>query len=246
MPSLVYYLPIATTVLAAIFCIELARRFRLYPTRTYYLWWTIGVAVYGIGTFTEAMTTLVGWHSGLFRAWYITGALLGGAPLAQGSVYLLLRKRTANALTVALVSYIVFAAACVVLSPLNLALVEPHRLSGQVLVWHWVRLLSPVVNTYAVVFLIGGAIASAIRYSRSQETRHRFIGNVLIATGAILPGIGGTATRLGHVEVLYVTELIGLLLIWRGYRLNIRPAAEEAALRQPPVASHQLPRTAEA
>jgi hypothetical protein len=40
--------------------------------------------------------------------------------------------------------------------------------------------------------------------------------NVLIAAGAILPGIGGTATRMGYVEVLYVTELIGLLLTWAG------------------------------
>jgi hypothetical protein len=49
--------------------------------------------------------------------------------------------------------------------------------------------------------------------------------NVLIAVGAILPGIGGTATRLGHVEVLYVTELVGLLLTWTGYRMSVRPAA---------------------
>jgi hypothetical protein len=41
---------------------------------------------------------------------------------------------------------------------------------------------------------------------------------VLIAVGALLPGIGGSATRFGHVEVLYVTELIGLVLILIGYR----------------------------
>ncbi len=36
--------------------------------------------------------------------------------------------------------------------------------------------------------------------------------------GALLPGIGGSSARLGYVEVLYVTELIGLTLIWLGYR----------------------------
>jgi hypothetical protein len=41
---------------------------------------------------------------------------------------------------------------------------------------------------------------------------------LLIAVGAILPGIGGSFARAGQVEVLYVTELIGLLLIWAGYR----------------------------
>jgi len=49
------------------------------------------------------------------------------------------------------------------------------------------------------------------------------VANILIAIGAILPGIGGTATRMGYVEVLYVTEFIGLLLIWTGYRLSVVP-----------------------
>jgi hypothetical protein len=39
--------------------------------------------------------------------------------------------------------------------------------------------------------------------------------------GAILPGIGGSFTRFGHVEVLYVTELVGLLVIYAGYRLIV-------------------------
>lgn len=225
----VHYLPILTTILAACFSLNLARRYRARPTAKHYLWWAGGVAVYGLGTLTEALTTLVGWHPPLFRAWYITGALLGGAPLAQGSVYLHLSRRTADRLTVALVSVAGVAAACVLLSPLDLGRVEPHRLSGAVLQWHWVRYFSPFINLYAVIFLIGGAILSAVRYRRVQESHHRFVGNVLIAIGAILPGIGGAATRLGHVEVLYVTELIGLILIWAGYRMNLKqPAAVPA------------------
>jgi len=93
-----------------------------------------------------------------------------------------------------------------------------------VLAWQWVRYFSPFVNLYAVVFLVGGAIVSALSYRRQRETYRRFVGNVLIAVGALLPGIGGTATRLGYVEVLYVTELIGVVLIWFGYRFNVLPA----------------------
>jgi hypothetical protein len=69
---------------------------------------------------------------------------------------------------------------------------------------------------------VGGAILSAWRYRHRREARHRFLGNVAIAVGGILPGIGGTFTRFGQVEVLYVTELLGLLVIWVGYRLNTR------------------------
>jgi hypothetical protein len=224
-PDLVHYIPIVTTLLCGPFALEIYRRYRAHPERLHLLWWSLGILTYGVGTFTEAVTTLVGWREPVFRAWYISGALLGGAPLAQGTVYLLLSKQTAHRLTVALLSYVSVASIGVILSPIQYALVEPHRLSGQVLGWQWVRYFSPVVNLYAVIFLIGGAIISALRYAAQASTRHRMWANVLIAIGAILPGIGGTATRMGHVEVLYVTELVGLLMTWAGYRISVRPAA---------------------
>ena len=42
-------------------------------------------------------------------------------------------------------------------------------------------------------------------------------GNICIALGAVLPGIGGTYARNGLPEVLYATELIGILFIFLGY-----------------------------
>jgi hypothetical protein len=222
-PGLVHYVPIVTTILAIPFAAEIFRRYRQHPERLHLLWWAIGIATYGVGTFTEAATTIAGWNEPTFRAWYISGALLGGAPLAQGTVYLLLSKRTAHILTAVLVTYIIIASVAVVLSPIDYTQVEAHRLTGRVLGWQWVRGFSPVVNMYAVVFLIGGAILSALRYSANPATRHRVVANVLIALGAILPGIGGTATRMGYTEILYVTELVGLLLTWLGYRMSIRP-----------------------
>jgi hypothetical protein len=227
--SFVHYIPILTTVLCVVFSAEIFGRWREHPERLHLLWWAIGVATYGVGTFTEATTTLMGWNEPVFRAWYISGALLGGAPLAQGTVYLMLRRRTAHVLTILLVTYVVIASVFVLLTPINHDLVEAHRLSGRVMTWSWVRLFSPVVNLYAVIFLIGGAILSAIRYSGNPETRHRVYANVLIATGAILPGIGGTATRMGYVEVLYVTELVGLILTWTGYRMSVLPSPQQVS-----------------
>jgi hypothetical protein len=227
-PTFVHYIPVVTTLLSVPFALEIYRRWRTYPERLHLLWWSIGVVVYGVGTFTEAWTTLFGWNPVIFRAWYISGALLGGAPLAQGSVYLLMKQRTAHVLTTLLVLYVLAAAVAVSLSPIDFAAVEPHRLTGRVMEWSWVRLFSPVVNLYAVIFLVGGAVLSALRYSASPSTRHRMWANVLIAVGAILPGIGGTATRMGYTEVLYVTELMGLLLIWAGYRISVRPMVPAA------------------
>lgn len=217
MRTFIHYIPIVTTVIAAVFAAAVFRRWRA-RGGAHLWWWAVGLVTYAAGTCTEAAVTLVGWREALFRAWYITGALLGGAPLAQGTVYLLLSRRTAHRLTAVLLPAIALAATCVLLSPIDYAAVEPHRLTGRVLEWRWVRAFSPFINLYAFAFLVGGAILSAVRYARQPGQQHRFAGNVLIAVGALLPGIGGTATRFGHVEVLYVTELVGLALILAGYR----------------------------
>lgn len=217
--SLIHYLPIASTLVAVGFFRVLWSHWRKNPSARHVMWWMIGVGLYGTGTATEALTTVFGWNEPVFRTWYISGALLGGAPLAQGTVYLLVPRRIADRLTVALITYVAIASSFVLTTPLDYTLVEQHRLSGEVMVWQWVRLFSPLVNLYAVIFLIGGAIWSAWRYRRRGDSPARVQGNVLIAVGAILPGVGGGFARAGLVEVLYVTELIGLLLIWAGYHV---------------------------
>jgi hypothetical protein len=216
MPGTVYLLPILTTLLALWFAGSVFRHYRR-RGGPHLLWWAIGLVTYAIGAGTEAATTLFGWHEPIFRAWYISGALLGGAPLAQGTVYLLLSRRVADRLSIALATIVIAGSLLVLLSPIDYSLVESFRPSGRVLAWPWVRLVSPFVNVYAVIFLVGGAVLSAIRYARGGIESARVIGNACIAIGAILPAIGGTATRFGVTEALYVTELLGLATIYLGY-----------------------------
>lgn len=167
--SLIHFTPAVTTVVAAVFALVLWRHWRRRPQARYLFWWTVGVALYGLGTFTEAATTIFGWSEPLFRSWYIAGALLGGAPLAQGTVYLLMKKRNADRLTVLMLTYAAIVSVFVLATPIVFEAVEPHRLSGEVMEWQWVRLFSPLLNTYAMVFLVGGAGWSAWRYWRTSD-----------------------------------------------------------------------------
>ncbi len=73
-PQVVHYLPIATTVLSAVFCVVLMRRYRLRGKVTHLLWWSIGVFFYGVGTGLESAVTLLGNTPALNKAWYIRGA----------------------------------------------------------------------------------------------------------------------------------------------------------------------------
>ena len=217
MKELINYIPILTSILAIYFSIELVKHYNAKPSK-YILWWMIGVMAYGVGTITESINILFGWSELNFRLWYISGALLGGAPLAQGTVYLMLKQKVANILSIVLLVVIIVAAVSVTLSPVDVNAVVDNTLTGKVFVWQWVRLFSPFINIYAFIFLFGGAVYSAWKYYGDRSDK-RFLGNVYIAIGALLPGIGGSFTRFGHVEVLFVTELIGLSLIYLGYQL---------------------------
>lgn len=223
-PALVHYIPIATTVLSVIFFIILARRY-FERGKMQYFWWGLGVACYGLGTGLEATITLLGNSVFLNKAWYIAGALLGGYPLAQGTVHLLLKKRTAHILTWLSFPMIVILSILVALSPTNMDVLLSHKPGGAAIGWQWIRPFTPIVNLYAAVFLIGGAALSAVRFARHTGTKHRMIGNILIAVGALLPGIGGGLAKSGIVEGLYIGEFLGIILIWLGYASCVRRPA---------------------
>jgi hypothetical protein len=233
--QLTHYIPIVTTIISFAFTVVLFRHWRRKPEAAYLMWWCIGAFLFGIGTLTEAYTGLFGWNNFILKAWYISGALMGGAPLAQGTVYLLFKKKTADIMAACLVVYTVIASFCVALAPINAA-ADHFNLTGRgTFEWAWVRAFSPFSNTYALIFLVGGAAWSAFQYARKQGTGNRMWGNIWIAVGALLPGIGGSFTRFGFTEALYVTEFIGILLIWLGYRLmtaveapSIHPAQQAA------------------
>lgn len=210
------YIPIATSAFSVFFFIVIWNHYRSSPKR-YLLWWAIGVFTFGFGTITESVNALLGWNEVNFRLWYISGALLGGFPLAQGSVYLLMSKKFSDVSSMVVVGIVILAALCVLISPINLPMGFDGKLGGKVLAWQWVRYFSPFINVYSFIFLVGGAVYSSMLYLKQDGRQKRFLGNVLIAIGALLPGIGGSFTRAGYVNVLFVTELIGLLLIFAGY-----------------------------
>jgi hypothetical protein len=214
----VHYLPILTTLFSVYFLTDIGGRY-LRKGGRHLLWWAIGVFTYGLGTLFEAWITLFGNSPMLNKGWYVAGAILGGYPLAQGSVYLHFSRRTANILTAVTLPFIIVSSILVLLSPVDENLLQTFRPSGASLQWQWVRLLTPFINTYSAIFLIGSAFYSAIRYAKVENGKNRAIGNAFITIGALLPGIGGGMAKAGMVEALYVGEFIGIILIYIGYRL---------------------------
>ncbi len=222
--NLIHHLPLVTTIVCLLFCVQLLSRFHRRRSGAHLLWWGLGVFAFGLGTALESAITLGGNSILLNKCWYIVGALCGGYPLAQGSVFLLMKRRAAWILTAITLPLVIVLSVLVALSPVVVEALEQHRPSGTILGWQWIRWMTPIVNLYAAAFLVGGAIVSAGRYHGSREHGDgaRAAGNALIAVGALLPGIGGGMAKAGVVEALYLGEFIGIILIWCGYIACVR------------------------
>src|SRR3974377_1132995 len=158
--EMVSYIPVLTTTFSLFF---LGRHVPhcLSKGSPYLLWWTLGVLTFGLGTLTESINAIFGWSEWNTKVWYIVGALLGGYPLAQGTIYLLMNKRFADISAVVCSVGIVLAAVCVLASPIELPASFDQRLTGSVLqlnwAMKWVRFgFAPLLNTYALIFLGAG------------------------------------------------------------------------------------------
>ncbi len=236
-PMLVHYLPILSTLISAAFLIALLSRASKRNWAPHLVWWAVGVFFYGLGTAIESTITLMGNSVVLFKSWYWAGAILGGYPLGTGSLYLLASRRFANTLTAITMVIVVVASVAILLSPVDAEALarEMHRPKGEYLQWQWIRLLTPIINLYAAFWLVGGAFWSSAKWFRHTMRRDRALGTALIGVGGLLPGIGGSMAKAGIPEGLYVGEFVGIILIWIGYWMCLRPAPPAAA---PPQQTH--------
>ena len=214
-------LPFVSAVLSVVFAFLVFRRY-LRRHGTYLLLWGIGLVFYGLGGLCEGYYAAVGWNPLVFRVWYLFGAILVAAWLGQGTVYLLAKRRWANVLMIVLGLASLYAAVRVLTAQLDPTLMisslhTGSELSGSAIVTPGVRVLTPFFNFYGTITLVGGAAYSAWIFWRKRVLLHRTIGNVLIAIGALLPAFGGGFSRMGIAGALYLTEFLGVLLIFAGF-----------------------------
>lgn len=223
-------LSLVSTLISVVFAVILLRRFAI-RKGWHLLIWGIALLIYGTGTFAEFYSGQA-WNATIFRLWYLCGATLAAAWIGQGTVYLLIRKpNIAHILTGILLIGTVIAAVQLFSTPLNESVFKTEvLLSSQyatnsakgivgIMPEGGVRSYSFIFNIYGTLALVGGALYSAYIFWRKRIMPQRVMGNVLIALGGLLPALGGTLARVGTPEFLYVSELIGVIVIFIGFRV---------------------------
>lgn len=216
-------LPYLSTLVTFAFTAAVFNRYRQ-RGGVYLLLWANGLFFYGVGTLSEV---ILGFRFSevLLKLWYLTGAMLTAAWLGMGTVHLLIRKGnlaqilTGILLAVSLLALILVFAAPVssaaydVTQPVSAQYKEILRRNGLII------LLTILLNLYGTVTLVGGAMYSAFLFWRKKILASRMYGNILIAAGALSPALGGTFLRTGLVDFLYLSELIGAILMFMGFRM---------------------------
>ena len=234
---MLHLLPFTSTLVTAAFAVAVfSRYFR--RGGAHLLFWSIGLVLYGLGTFSEAYLGLA-WSPFMLRVWYICGAMLTAAWLGQGTMYLLVRKPgVANGFAIGLAVVSIMAIVAVFLAPMTeMAYHTDLPTSVQykdILTRNSLMIvLTIVLNIYGTVLLVGGALYSAFLFWRKRVLAHRVIANVLIAAGALMPASAGTFVKLGLADWLYVSELLGAILMFIGFLQATSQQPAKALAAQP-------------
>jgi hypothetical protein len=216
-------LPYLSTIVTFAFTAAVFNRYRQ-RGGLYLLLWAIGLFLYGLGTLSEVILGLT-FNVLVLKLWYLTGAMLTAAWLGMGTVHLLIRKgNTAQILTGILMAASLLALVLIFAAPVNSAAYDVTRPVSEQYKAILTRngliiLLTILLNIYGTITLVGGAIYSAFLFWRKKILANRMYGNILIAAGALSPALGGTFLRTGLVDFLYLSELIGAILMFIGFFL---------------------------
>jgi hypothetical protein len=223
--------PIAATLVALLFTILLADSFRRRPGAQKALW-AMGFLCFAVAAAAEAAAQRVGWTPALFRTYYLAGGTLTVAWLGAGSAWLQLSARARDVLLGALGVASLAAAAAVLLAPVDVALLGAATsgrppangaLEGHAFLW------AVALNTVGTAFLIGGSLWSIAR-------RRRVVQNLWIGSGAAVVALSTGLTRAGDTSFVYLGELIGIALMFTGFRLADAPPPRA----EPRAAAHRL------
>lgn len=218
MQDIARYYPIVTTIFSFIIAREMYLHYRQsrFP---FLLCWILGVCAFGLAGLAASINILAGWSPATLKLWYLAGALIGGFPLAQGTVYLLMSRRFADISTVVMLVFIAIAAMAIVQTPVNAPADFDTSLTGKLFAWEWVRFFPLITNSYSFLVLVTGGAYSAYKHRSSIDDDTPYLANATIALGALMPGIGGTLMRMGFVYALFVVDFLGLIVIYYGFRI---------------------------
>ncbi len=217
--------PLAAGLIAVLFAAVLGRRF-LQRRRAYLALWCLALVMYGAASFAVAAGAAVGWSRTLFEIYWTLGAVLNVPLLAAGEVLLLGRDWRLHAAIWVVLAF-VFAYTTAVtrgaaVDPVALAerLPSGKEVFGDGTPAHR---LPQLISIPSYLVLVAGAAWSAWGMRGRPELRDRFVGILLIAAGATVTAVAGSAfAAVGNLPAFSMSLLAGVAVMFAGFLRSIR------------------------
>jgi hypothetical protein len=219
----------AISALIALTCALVIGRDGLRQPKPDRIAWIVAFAMFALAAGAEVVGSTAGWNVTLVRLYYLTGAVLVVGFLALGQLYLLAADRISRVAPGIALLVTAISASTVWAAPIDRARLEAdgweaiERTTG-------LKILAIGINSIGTLILVGGLIYSVVRFRQLGTMRNRMIGCLLIALGTLTVAMGGTLTRLGSEQYLYIAMSAGVTLIFTGY-LKARSGVEKSSSR---------------
>jgi hypothetical protein len=182
--------------------------------RPHELAWSVALAMFSLASGALAAGAALGWSGLTFRLFYLFGAIANVPFLALGTVYLLGRRRTADACAVAVVLLFAFAAGVVAVAPFTAPLPRDELARGSEVFGPLPRILAAAASGVGALVVIAGALWSAARV----RTGRMVVANALIALGTVVTGASGLLNSvMDEMDGFAVTLVAGISLIFAGF-----------------------------
>jgi hypothetical protein len=212
--------PLAAALVAVLFAAALVRRYAG-SRRPYELVWALALLMYAGASLAVAFGVANGWTSGGFRVYWVLGAVLNVPFLAAGELELLFHGRGVRWTLYVLLAFITAYTVAVVrtadIHPAALAqdLPSGKEVFGNATAAHR---LPQVVAIPAYLVLLGGTMWSAWRMRGRPELQDRFWGTLVIAFGATIIAVFGSAfAALGYLVPFSLSLLVGICVMFIGF-----------------------------
>jgi len=219
---------IVAALVASSLAIELFLSWRL-RRRLHAEVWMMAFAAFALAAWALMVGLGFGWNSISFRAFFYLGAIVNIPLLAVGSVALVVSEKAARRVLNPTILWLVLGFFVTFMAPFVAELPHDEIPEGSdvfgftfmvdALTFPGPRLFAAISGALGSIVIIVLSVVTIVRSVKSNPRLAK--ANGLIIAGVIVPAVGGVFTAFGESAGLSLSLMIGILLLWSGYRMAV-------------------------
>ena len=190
--------------------------------KPYIISWTIAVFMYTVATIALVSGLINGWNYINFGIFYFFGGITNVPAFGIGSAYLIFDDNKVNVISGLYVLFVLGAMFSIFTSGIpDFSNIQGIPEGSQLYEISGPRMWAILGNSLGSISLVGIAAYSIYKFRRVDEDL--VTTNVLIVVGSFSPALSGVLLALGDSASKTLSLLVGMFLIYLGYRVSQRP-----------------------